>query len=102
MAISDVYTANATGFSNSTSAATPILSVIGTAAKRLWIVGVRVEVVTTSATAGGNTQFQLVRSTTATITATGTSTGVAHDYSAPVSIGIFASTWSTAPAGTLT
>lgn len=102
MAISDVYTGRAAPTVASAATPTAVLSLFGTAAKRLWIVGCRVEIESAGATPAGNqVLFQLVRSTTATITGTGLASGAAHDASAPASVGQVASAWSTAPAGTL-
>ena len=95
MATSDVYTGRGT-VTVAATAATAISSVYGTAAKRGWLVGVRVKVGVTGAVAGNDVQFQLCRPA-ATNTGTGLASGNAHDFSAPASILQFASTWSTAP-----
>lgn len=100
MPISDVYVARASQFANTSTSATPILSLYGTGAKRIWVVGVRVDIVTTAAAAGNNVLFQLCRSTSSN-TATGTATGNPHDYSASASLGIYATTWSTPPAASV-
>jgi hypothetical protein len=96
MAISDVYTAHVANVAVAATTSTAILSLWGTATKRLWVVGVRVDVVQTTAAAPNNSLFTLARSNT-TATGTSTSTGNPHDFSAPASLGIIATTWSTAP-----
>jgi hypothetical protein len=95
MAISDVYNSRGTITLAATSA-TAAQSLYGTAAKRLWLVGVRVKIGATAAIAGNNVLFQLCRPA-ATNTGTGLASGVAHDYSAPASLGQVATAWSTAP-----
>jgi len=42
MAISDVYTYKSGSVANTVTTANPIISLYGTAAKRLWVVGIRV------------------------------------------------------------
>ena len=76
--------------------ATAVLSLYGTTAKRLWIVGWRMSVVQTTAAAPNNALFQLARCT-ASNTGTGQAGGIPHDFSAPASIGQFTVAWSTAP-----
>ncbi len=95
MPISDIYTSvNTVTLSATTS--TACVSLYGIATKRLWLVGVRVKVGVTGAVAGNQIYFQLARPSA---TNTGTSpTGVAgNDYSAPTSLGLIATAWSTAP-----
>jgi len=100
MAISDVYTArNANAATNAplvTTGQVALLSLYGTVAKRIWVVGVRVELGQTAAAAGNSVLFQLSRPA-ATNTATGTAVGSPHDFSASASIGFMATTWSTTP-----
>ena len=72
MAISDVYTYKSGSVANTVTTANPIISLYGTAAKRLWVVGVRVEVGVTAAAAGNSLLFQLARPN-----ATNTGTGLA-------------------------
>jgi hypothetical protein len=96
MSYNDVYTAPAVAITLAGVAAVPLCGVYGTAAKRVWITGVRVKVGVTAAAAGNAVKFQLARPA-ATNTATGLAGGSAHDFSSPASIGQFASTWSTAP-----
>jgi hypothetical protein len=97
MSVSDFYNYRS-GFVNvSSAAATPLLSVYGTAAKRLWATGCRVKIGVTAAAAGNEVTFQLCRPA-----ATNTGTGLAsaqgvNDFSAPASIGQLATAWSTAP-----
>lgn len=95
MAISDVYTGRGT-ITLAATTSIAVGSVYGTAAKRLWLVGVRVKVLQTGAVAGNDVTFTLARPS-ATNTGTGLASGVAHDFSAAASIGQFATTWSTAP-----
>src|SRR5258708_5537616 len=97
MPVSDVYTGRSTITLTTAATAVPIASVYGTAAKRGWIVGVRLKVGVTLAAAGNDILFQLFRPS-ATNTGTGLAGGVAHDFSSPASICQFASTWSTPPA----
>jgi len=96
MAISDVYTYKSGSVANAVTTANPIISLYGTAAKRLWVVGVRVEVGVTAAAAGNSLLFQLARPN-ATNTGTSLASGNPHDFSSPASIGQFAVAWSTAP-----
>lgn len=96
MAYNDVYTALSGSQAVAATTATPIISVYGTAAKRLWLVGVRVKVLVTAAIAGNDIRFQLARPA-ATNTGTGLASGGAHDFSSPASIGQSAVAWSTAP-----
>lgn len=95
MAYNDVY--NATGtVTLAATTATAVQSLYGTAAKRVWLVGVRVKIGVTGAIAGNQIYFQLCRPA-ATNTGTGLAGGVAHDFSAPASIGQFTNAWSTPP-----
>ena len=74
---SGVFTATGTGVAatagssarsgTAVTTAVPFLSVFGTAAKRSWIVGVRVDVILTTAAAGNNVTFALNRCSTATV-----------------------------------
>jgi hypothetical protein len=96
MAISDVYTARAAAVAVAATTTTAILTLNGTTAKRLWVVGIRVDIGATLAAAGNATLFQLARPGN-TATATPLSSGNPHDYSAPASIGQQATAWSTAP-----
>src|SRR6266705_1721727 len=93
MALSDIYVSRQTVTLAATTS-TALASLYGTAAKRLWLVGVRVKVLQTGAVAGNDITFTLARPS-ATNTGTGLASGVAHDFSAPASIGKFATTWST-------
>jgi hypothetical protein len=96
VAISDVYTYRSGSVAVAATTATPILSLYGTAAKRLWVVGVRVELGVTAAAAGNSVLLQLARPN-ATNTGTGLASGSPHDFSAPASLGQLATAWSTAP-----
>src|SRR5450631_4032318 len=71
MALSDVYSQRGT-ITLAATTSIPVFSLYGTAAKRLWLAGVRVKVLQTGAV-------------------------VANDFSAPASIGQTCVTWSTAP-----
>jgi len=95
MALSDVYSARGT-ITLAATTSIAVASLYGTAAKRVWLVGVRVKVLQTGAVAGNDVIFTLARPS-ATNTGTGLASGTANDFSAPASIGQFATTWSTAP-----
>jgi hypothetical protein len=95
MALSDVYSQRGT-ITLAATGSTAVFSLYGTAAKRIWLVGVRVKILNTGAVAGNDVTFTLARPS-ATNTGTGLASGVANDFSAPASIGQFATTWSTAP-----
>lgn len=96
MAYNDVYNNRSGSVANTVTTANPILSVYGTAAKRLWAVGIRFGIGVTAAAAGNSMLFQLCRPA-ATNTGTGLASGAAHDFSSPASIGQLATAWSTAP-----
>lgn len=96
MPTSDKYTFKSGSVAVAATTATPVLSVFGTTAKRLWAVGCRVKIGVTAAAAGNDILFQLARPAN-TPTGTGLASGAAHDFSAPASIGQFAIAWSTAP-----
>lgn len=96
MAISDVYTFKSGSVALAGVAATPVLSVFGTAAKRAWMVGIEISVGVTAAAAGNSLLFQLARPGN-TPTATGLFGGNPEDFSAPASIAQGATTYSTAP-----
>src|SRR6516164_631233 len=83
MALSDVYSQRGT-ITLAATTSTAVFSLYGTAAKRVWLVGVRVKILQTGAVAGND------------VTSTLTS-GVANDFSAPASLGQTCVTWSTAP-----
>jgi hypothetical protein len=95
MALSDIYSQRGT-ITLSATTSTPVFSLYGTAAKRLWLVGVRVKILQTGAVAGNDVTFTLARPS-ATNTGTTLTSGVANDFSAPASIGQTCVTWSTAP-----
>jgi hypothetical protein len=96
MAISDVYTYKSGIVTVAATTSTAAVSLYGTAAKRGWVVGIRVDIQATTAAAGNNSYFALSRPS-ATNTATSLTSGNAHDFSAPASICQGAVTWSTAP-----
>lgn len=97
MAVCDVYTFRSGSVAVAATSATPVMSVYGTAAKRSWLLGVRVKVGVTLAVAGNSILFQLCRPL-ATNTGTTLTSGVAHDFSAPASISQQCTTWGTPPA----
>lgn len=96
MPYNDVYNNRSGSVAVAAVAATPLVSVFGTAAKRLWAVGVRFSVGVTLAAAGNSLLFQLARPGN-TPTGTGLASGNPHDFSSPASIGQVAVAWSTAP-----
>src|SRR5437868_15342794 len=95
MPISDFYSVKA-NVTLAATTSTPVFSLYGTAAKRLWLVGVRVKILQTGAVAGNDVTFTLARPS-ATNTGTSLPSGVANDFSAPASIRQTCDTWSTAP-----
>jgi len=106
MPISDIYTGRVSGTAVTVSTANPILSLLaaGTAGtaflKRLYVVGIRVDIITTTAVAGNNVLFQLARNTAGASTAANLVSGNAHDYYAGVnapSLGQVATSWTSAP-----
>ena len=97
MAYNDVYTGLSGSVSVAATTATAIMSVYGTAAKRLWVVGVRVKIGATLAAAGNDVRFQLARPALTTVNGSSLSGGSAHDFSSPASIGQISTTWTTAP-----
>ena len=105
MAISDIYTGRANQFSISSASATPVMSLLASSTlgtlflKRLYVVGVRVDIVSTTAAAGNNSLFQLCRNTAAVSTASNLTPGGAHDFSAPTSLGQVATSWTSAAPG---
>ena len=97
MAISDVYTARSGVVTVNASTATPLHSVVAATTIRAWVVGVRVNIILTTAAAGNNVLFQLSRSTATPTGTTATPVPSAHDFSAPASIVTNYTAWSTAP-----
>ncbi len=95
MALSDIYSQRGT-ITLAATTSIAAFSLYGTAAKRLWLVGVRVKVLQTGAVAGNDITFTLARPS-ATNTGTTLTSGVANDFSAPASLGQTCVTWSTAP-----
>jgi hypothetical protein len=96
MASDDVYTGRSGSVAVASTSATPLLSLYGTAAKRGWLVGVRIGVGVTAAAAGNSLLFQIARPN-ATNTGTGLAGGNPNDFSSPASVMQIATTWSTAP-----
>src|SRR5260221_8535330 len=95
MALSDVYSQRGT-ITLAATTSIPVFSLYGTAAKRLWLAGVRVKILQTGAVAFNDVTFTLARPS-ATNTATTLTSGVANDFSAPASLRQTCVTWSTAP-----
>lgn len=98
MPISDIYTGRSGSFALAAATIAPVLTVGCAAAnKRLFVVGIRVNVGVTAAAAGNSMLFQLARPALTTATGTGGASGVPDDVLAPASIGQVYTTWSTAP-----
>lgn len=95
MAISDIYTARVS-FTSSGTSATPMTSVVAGTTVRLWVVGVRVEIGTTTAVAGNQMLFQLARPGN-TSNGNATATPTPHDFSAPATIGTQYTSYTVAP-----
>jgi hypothetical protein len=85
MAISDVYTFKSGSVAIASTSATPVLSVISTAAIRGWLVGIEVNIGVTAAAAGNSMLFQLCRPAN-TPNGSGAFGGNPEDFSAPSSI----------------
>lgn len=96
MSYNDVYTGLSGSQAVAATTATPVLSLYGTAAKRLWVVGVRIKCLVTAAAAGNDIRFQLARPGN-TVNGSSLASGNPHDYSSPASIGQVSTTWTTAP-----
>lgn len=96
MAISDVYTFKSGSVAIAATSATPVLSVISTAAIRGWGVGIEINIGVTAAAAGNSMLFQVCRPAN---TPNGSSpfNGSADDFSAPSPILQGYTTWTTAP-----
>jgi len=97
MPISEVYTARSGAVTVNSASATPLHSVVATATFRAWAVGVRVNIVSTTAAAGNNVLFQLARPGNTATGTTATPIPVPHDFSAPASLLTNYTAWSTAP-----
>lgn len=96
MPYSEVYTHRSGSVSVAQTTALALISVFGTAAKRGWVVGARVEIGNTLAAAGNNMLFQLARPAN-TPNASATQGGSAHDFSAPGSVCVNGIAWTVAP-----
>ena len=96
MAISDVYTARSGSVVTALTSAVPLHSVVGATTIRGWVVGVRIDIITTTATAGSNALFQLSRPGNTMTGTTATPVPSPHDVSAPASILTNYTAWSTA------
>jgi hypothetical protein len=96
VATSDLYTYRSGSVSAAQTTALALVSLFGTSAKRLWVVGIRVEVGVTTAAGGNSLLFQLARPAN-TPNGSSLASGNPHDYSAPASIGQYCTTYTTAP-----
>jgi len=96
MAISDIHMATSGLFAISATSQTPILCVQGSTTSRCWVVGIRVDIGVTAASAGNSVLFQLYR-TLNTPTLTGSLHGNSHDAAAPASLWVYSTTFGTAP-----
>jgi hypothetical protein len=79
------------------AAATPLHSVVAAATFRAWAVGVRINIVATTALAGNNVLFQLARPGNSSDGTTATLLPVPHDFSAPASLLTNFTAWTTPP-----
>jgi hypothetical protein len=99
MAISEIYNADSTLVSISSTAQTALMELrsSGTTSKRAWIMGVRLAVGTTAAVASNNVLFTLARAGNAPSGGTAVTLG-AQDPAAPTAItAAFRGSWTTAP-----
>jgi len=96
MPTSDKYTFRSGSQAVAAVVATPVLSVIGAATVRGWVVGCRIKVGVTAAANGNDLLFQLARPAN-TPNGSGPFNGAAHDLSAPAGIVQGYTTWTTAP-----
>jgi hypothetical protein len=94
---SEIYTARSGIVTVNASTATPLHSVVAATTFRAWAVGVRVNIVATTAAAGNNVLFQLARPGNASDGTTATPIPVPHDFSAPASLLTNFTAWATAP-----
>jgi hypothetical protein len=105
MPISDIYTGRLNQYNSTLTTVNPVMSLLASSTlgtlylKRLYVVGVRVDIVSTTAAAGNNILFQLARNTAGVSTASNLASGGSHDFSAPASLGQVATTWTSAPPG---
>ena len=97
MAISDIYTARSGSVVTALTSAVPLHSVVGATTIRGWCVGVRIDIIVTTAVAGNNALFQLCRPGNTMTGTTATPAPSPHDVSAPASILSNYTAWSTAP-----
>jgi len=94
----DTYTARTTGTTVNASTFTPILGLQPATTKRVFVVGIRIDIGVTTAAAGASVLFQLMRpGNTGSIVGTGAITPNPHDPAAPASLATSYATWSTAP-----
>lgn len=96
MAYNDVYTARSGSVAVAQTTALALVSVFGTAAKRCWIVGARMEIGVTTALAGNSMLFQLARPGN-TPNASAQASASAHDFSSPASVCQQATAYTTPP-----
>jgi hypothetical protein len=94
---SEIYTARSGIVTVNASTATPLHSVVAATTFRAWAVGVRVNIVATTAAAGNNVLFQLARPGNSSDGSTATPIPVPHDFSAPASLLTNFTAWATAP-----
>src|SRR5207342_1574392 len=97
MPISDIYTARSGIVTVNASTATPLHSVVASATFRGWVVGVRVNIVATTAAAGNNVLFQLCRPGNSADGSTATPIPTPHDFSAPAALLTNFTAWTTPP-----
>lgn len=96
MAYNDVYVHRSGSVAVAATVATPLISLFGTAAKRGWLLGVRVMIGNTLAVAGNNVLFTLARPGN-TPNASATQSGNPHDFRSPASIMVNGIAYTTAP-----
>jgi hypothetical protein len=97
MPISDIYTARSGIVTVNASTATPLHSVVAAATFRGWAVGVRVNIVASTAAAGNNVLFQLARPGNSSDGSTATPVPTPHDFSAPAALLTNFTAWTTPP-----
>jgi hypothetical protein len=94
--ISDIYTWRFQPTVASTSV-TAVGSLIAPTTKRSWVIGIRVKILTTGASAGYNTLVQLARPANTPQANSLAAVTPGNDYSAPSSLTQVATAWTTAP-----
>lgn len=97
MAISDIYTVSSGLVSVAATAQTPLLLLKGSTTARVWVVGVRIDIGVTAASAGNSTLFQLYRASNTPVGGTGVTMN-AHDPAAPTALATATiGSWGTPP-----